>query len=123
MKSENVSKKLELKHRIYVWTLSLVKTIDVLSHSTSNDVIARQLIRSGTSVCANYIEGQAASSRKDFTNYLHIALKSANESNYWLAMLRDLKKIDGKMVEVLLNESQQIANILAASVMTLKNKK
>lgn len=112
----------DLKHRLYIWTLDLIKTIDSIPNQLSNSVIARQILRSGTSVCANYIEGKAASSRKDFINYLHVSLKSANETKYWLAILRDLQRIESKKVDALLNELQQIANILAASILTLKKK-
>jgi four helix bundle protein len=121
MTNEKV-KKDELKYRMYTWTLSLIKIIDTIPHTTTNNIIARQIMRSGTSICANYVEGQAASSRKDFINYLHISLKSANETKYWLAILRDLKKADTKKVENNLSELQEIANILAASLITLKKK-
>ena len=122
MENETVTKTVDLKHRMYVWTLGIVKMVDGLNQMTSNDVIARQIIRSGTSVCANYVEGQAASSKKDFINYLHISLKSANESKYWLALLRDLKKVDVKKIEPLLEELQEISNILPSSLITLKRK-
>ncbi len=105
-----------------MWVLALVKYVDSLPKDRSCDVIANQLLRSGTSVGANYVEAQAASSKKDFTNFTHRALKSANESKYWLALLRDLKKGDAKHIERLLEESQAIANILAKSLMTLKNR-
>ena len=122
MKKEKF-KKDDFKYRIYTWTLNLITTIDTIPHSTTNDVIARQVVRSGTSVCANYVEGQAASSKKDFINYLHISLKSANETKYWLAILRDLKKADAKKVEKTLSELQEIANILGSSLITLKKDK
>jgi four helix bundle protein len=113
----------DFKVRLYSWTLKLIHSVDALPHTISNNAIAQQVIRSGTSVCANYVEGQAASSKKDFTNYLSIALKSANETKYWLAILRDLKRIEGKKVGELLAELEAISNILGASIVTLKRKK
>jgi len=115
--------KKEFKSRIYQFILRLVKFIDTLPKDTSSQTFARQLLRSGSSIGANYIEAQAASSKKDFTNFFHHSLKSANESKFWLAILRDTDKGDKKEVEVLLQELVEIANILASSILTLKNKK
>jgi four helix bundle protein len=121
MKNEKGTTKRDLKHRMYVWTLKLIQIIDDLPQTNSNNVIARQVLRSGTSVCANYVEGQAASSKKDFINYLHIALKSANESKYWLAVLRDLKRIEKEKLTYVVDELEQISKMLGASIIKLKN--
>ncbi|MDD3888139.1 MAG: four helix bundle protein, partial [Patescibacteria group bacterium] len=57
-----------------------------------NDIISKQLLRSGTSILANYVEANSASSKKDFINFFTHSLKSANESKVWLTLLRDLNK-------------------------------
>ena len=75
------------------------------------------------SIGANYVEAQASSSKKDFINFFHYSLKSANESKFWLAILRDSGKGNQKEVEVLLKELIEIANILGSSLLTLKGKK
>lgn len=69
MKNDKEKFKIEFKRRIYNWILRLVKFIDYLPKERSVDIIANQLMRSGTSVGANYIEAQAASSKKDFIFY------------------------------------------------------
>jgi len=115
--------KKEFKARIYKFILRLVKFIDKLPKDTSSQIFARQILRSGTSIGANYIEAQAASSKKDFTNFFHYSLKSANESKFWLAILRDTGKGDSKEAEALLRELTEIANIIGASILTLKNKR
>ena len=115
--------KKEFKSRIYKFILRLVKFIDKLPKDTSSQIFARQILRSGTSIGANYIEAQAASSKKDFTNFFHYSLKSANESKFWLAILRDTGKGDSKEAEALLQELTEIANIIGASILTLKNKR
>jgi four helix bundle protein len=81
------------------------------------------LLRSGTSIIGNYIEGQAASSRRDFINFFNTALKSANESKLWLALLRDSGRIKSDEVAWFLNELNEIANIFASSILTLKGRK
>jgi len=63
-----------------------------------------QLLRSGTSILGNYVEGQAASSKKDFTNYFNTSLKSTNESKLWLALLRDSKRAKADEVTWFLQE-------------------
>ena len=79
--------------------------------------------RSGTSILANYIEANSASSRRDFINFFTHALKSANESKVWLCLLRDTDKGDQKELGWLLKELIEISNIIASSILTLKGKK
>jgi four helix bundle protein len=85
--------------------------------------MGKQLIRSGTSILANYIEANSASSKKDFINFFTHSLKSANESKVWLTLLRDTEKGDAQELEWLLDELIQIANIFASSILKMKGKK
>jgi len=85
--------------------------------------MAKQVLRSGTSMGANYIEAQVASSKKDFANFLHHSLKSANESKFWLALLRDSKKLRQQEANELLIELNELANILGSSLLTVKGKR
>src|SRR3989344_9066322 len=82
--------------------------------------IARQLTRSGTSVTANVSEAKSASSKKDYINFYTHALKSANESKLWISLLRDSGKISQIVAEPLLKETEEIAKILGASIITMK---
>ena len=123
MENDRVKFKMEFKKRLYRWVLRLIRFIDQLPRSSVNDVITKQLLRSGTSILANYIEANSASSKKDFTNFFTHALKSANESKVWLTLLQDLGKGDAGEVVWLLTELIEIANILASSILTLKGKK
>ncbi|PIW75820.1 MAG: four helix bundle protein, partial [Candidatus Portnoybacteria bacterium CG_4_8_14_3_um_filter_40_10] len=79
--------------------------------------------RSGTSILANYIEANSASSKKDFINFFTHSLKSSNESKVWLTILRDLKKGEEKETDWLLNELIEISNVIASSILTLKGKR
>jgi four helix bundle protein len=115
--------KKDFKARIYLFILRLLKFIDTLPKESVCRIIGDQLIRSGTSIGANYVEAQASSSKKDFTNFLHYSLKSCNESKFWLALLRDLRKGDLKEITCLLQELNEIANIFGSSLLTLKGKK
>lgn len=115
--------KFNLRHRSYLFSLDIINFIDNLPKDNSVKIMSNQLLRSATSIGANVTEAQASSSRKDFTNFFHIALKSANETKYWLALLRDSKKAKTEEINKLLNEVTELANILASSLLTLKGKK
>ena len=123
MENDNVKFKNEFKKRLYFWVLKLIRYIDKLPKDSVCSGISKQLLRSGTSILANYIEANSASSRKDFINFFTHSLKSANESKMWLTILRDVNKGDGKEASWLLNELIEIANIIASSILTLKGKK
>lgn len=74
------------------------------------------------SIGANLIEGSAASSRLEYKKYYEIALKSANETKYWLCLLRDSGLGEKERTQALLDEATQLANMLAVGVMKLKRK-
>jgi four helix bundle protein len=75
-----------------------------------------QLIRSATSIGANLVEGKAGSSKKDWKNFYVIALKSANETKYWLCLIRDTLETDTLKIKGLIKEAGEISNIIAAIV-------
>jgi four helix bundle protein len=123
MQSSNEKFKSELKKRVYLWTLSLIKFLKTLPKNYVNEVLGKQLLRSGTSILANFIEAQAASSRKDFTNFINYSLKSANESKVWLCLLKDSLPKDYEAVSgSLLKEAVEISNIFGKVMTTLRNK-
>jgi four helix bundle protein len=70
MQNDKVKFKNEFKKRLYNFTLKLIEFLDKLPSDNVSRRIGDQLLRSGTSIIANYVEGYAASSRKDFTNFL-----------------------------------------------------
>lgn len=85
-------------------------------------IIADQLLRSATSIGPNIIEAKSASSKKDFIRFYEISLKSANETKYWLGLLRDAVKVDKNKVKQFLKEVTEISNMLASSLLTMKKK-
>jgi len=123
MQNDKSKFKNEFKKRLYNFTLKLIEFLDGLPKDNVSVRIGDQLLRSGTSIIGNYIEGQAASSRKDFTNFFNIALKSANESKLWFALLRDSRRTTAKEVDWFLTELNEIANIFASNILTLRGKK
>jgi len=123
MQNDKEKFKTDLKRRIYNWVIKLIKFLDSLPKDNVSQRLADQLFRSGGSVGANYIEAQASSSKKDFINFLHHSLKSANESKFWLAVIRDTNRGNPKEIMWLLNELVELSNILGSSILTLKGRK
>lgn len=124
MKNFNSKFKIDIKKRAYLYALKIIELLDRLAKDDfACEIIAKQLLRSATSIGANIVEAQAASSKKDFTNYLHHSLKSANESKFWLGLLRDSNKVKRESINFLLTETKELANILGKSILTLKGKK
>ncbi|OGD84659.1 hypothetical protein A2696_01550 [Candidatus Curtissbacteria bacterium RIFCSPHIGHO2_01_FULL_41_13] len=119
---DNKTFKVVFKKRLYTFVIYLVKTLDKLPKDSTTKIFVDQLIRSSTSILANYVEAQAASSRKDFTNFIHHSLKSANESKVWISILKDTKRLSEKDANYFLKEVTEIANILGSSIVTLKSK-
>jgi len=123
MQNDKSKFKDEFKRRIYRFALEIIRFIDELPKGNTCKIIGNQLLRSATSIGANIIEASAASSRKEYTNFFNYSLKSANETKFWLALLRDSGKADKDRTNKLLKETNEIANILASSILTLKGKR
>jgi len=122
----NPERKNNAKERAYRFALEIIKLVQTLEKAgVAADVIARQVMRSGTSIGANITEAHYGSSRKDFSNFLRHALKSARETSFWLELLRDSKISIGQrnQIRVLILESDELAKMLSASVLTLKREK
>lgn len=122
MQNFNDKSKTDLKLRAYHFGLDIIKLCDTLPNKRAAWVIADQLIRCGCSVGANLVEAKAASSRLEFKKFNEIALKSANESQFWLCLLRDAGLSEKNSIHQLLTESVELANMLAVGVRKLKSK-
>ena len=83
----------------------------------------KQLLRSGTSVGANINEAVCGNSKADFISKLHISLKEANESLYWLKMFSNASIVDSKTAEELIGIAEEIKAMLIASINTAKSNK
>jgi len=121
--SQNSKLKTELKYRCYSFSIEIIKFLGTLPEKKVYWVISDQLLRSATSIGANIVEAKASSSKRDFIKFYDIALKSANETKYWLGLLRDATNTDKDKVNNLLAEVDEISRMLGSSLLTLKNKK
>ncbi|PIU61001.1 MAG: four helix bundle protein [Armatimonadetes bacterium CG07_land_8_20_14_0_80_40_9] len=123
MQNDKSKFKNEFRERTYRFALDVIEFIDTLPKDQTCRIIGGQLLRSATSIGANIVEAQAASSKRDYTNFFSYALKSANETKFWLGLLGDSGKTQRDKSDKLLKEAKEIANVLATSILTLKGRK
>ena len=112
----------ELDDRLLSFSVRIIHLVGSLPHNIVGRRIGDQLLRSGTSVGANYEEAQGAESHADFTHKMQIALKEMRESNYWLRVLYTARVLAPHLLEELMDESEQLKKILSKSVATAKGK-
>ncbi|MDQ5950694.1 MAG: hypothetical protein QG585_636 [Patescibacteria group bacterium] len=122
MQNLNSKFKVDIKQRTYQFSLSIINLTNELPKTRAAWVITDQVIRSSTSIGANLVEARASSSRLEFKKFYEISLKSANETIYWLNLLRDSRICNDKEIDVLIKEATEISNILGKSVISLKKK-
>jgi len=119
--------KLNLKNsfenKAHEFSLSIIKLTDNFPKKKASWIIADQILRSSTSVGANVAEAKSASSRRDFIKYYEISLKSANETLYWLKLIKDADLASSHEVERLIMNCQELCRIVAANIITLKGKR
>lgn len=114
---------MELKYRSFFFASKLIKFLDTIPQKISIRIIVDQLIRCATSIGANVTEATGSGSRREFTNYFQIALKSANETKYWLALLKEIVPQRAKDIEVFIKETQEISNVIGSSILTLRGRR
>ena len=106
-----------LKSKSFTFSLEIVQFCELLNSQKQYE-ISKQLLRSGTSIGANISEAQFAASRADMINKLKISEKEANETAYWIEILRALQ--DDSILKSLQEKLLEIKKMLAASIKTLK---
>jgi len=113
----------DLQERLLDFAVRTGKVADALPNTRLGRHVAGQLVRCGTSPPPNYAEGCAAESRNDFVHKLSICLKELRESNIWLRFIVKADLLPETRIADLLDESQQLSNIMAASIVTAKRNK
>lgn len=104
------------------FAIRIVKLYKYLLNSKSEYVLSKQLLRSGTSIGANISESTYAQSPADFITKLHIALKEASESEYWIELLADTEYLTEEMKKSLLNDCHELIRLLISSIKTTKKR-
>lgn len=112
--------KQQFKKRCFIFSISILKLVDILRKNSSNWVLLDQLVRSATSIGANIVEGGNSTSKKEFINYFQIALKSASETLYWLALLREMNPQYKVQLESLIQECTELKKIITTVILNTK---
>jgi four helix bundle protein len=108
-----------LKEKSYPFALRIVRLNQYLCDNQEY-VLSKQILRPGKAIGALIREAEFAQSRADFINKLSIALKEANETEYWLLLLKDGEYFTLKMFESLQPEVSELIRLLVSSIKTLK---
>ena len=109
-----------LKQRTKLFALDVVKLVEALPAGKTCDILGRQLLRSGSSVGANYRAACRAKSPADFIFKMGIVEEEADESNFWIELLVEAEKLDGARAASLLKESHEPVAISVASIQAAK---
>jgi four helix bundle protein len=110
----------ELKYRTKQFALKIIKLVEDLPNSKAGNTIGYQLIRSGTSVAANYRAACRARSSADFISKVAVVEEECDESLFWLEMIRDANLIDKNKLEPVIKEADELTAIFTASGKTAK---
>src|SRR5438128_4475478 len=110
----------EMKNRTKKFAVRVIKMTETLPEKRAANIIANQLIRSSTSIGANYRAALRARSQADFISKIGITTEEADESEYWMELLVDCEIIKAERMTELLKEANELVAILTATSKTTK---
>lgn len=117
---EEEIKPYNIKIRCFIFSKDVVGFVSSCKYERVFHSLFDQLVRSATSIGANVVEGSSGSSKKDWIKFLIIALKSANETKYWLCLIRDTMNVSLDDINKLIIEAEEISKILASIILKSK---
>lgn len=120
---EEADRPYNIRHRCFFFSKEVIRFVKDCKYDRIYYSIFDQLVRSATSIGANVVEGKAGSSKRDWKNFYVIALKSANESKYWLCLIRGTMPADKIKIETLLKEANEISKIIASIIVNAETKR
>lgn len=103
----------DLEERTAKFGENVIHFVSILSKNEVNKILINQIVRSATSVGANYMEANQASSKKDFKNKISICRKEANETKYWMRMILSANKDKINECKLLWNEAHELLLIFS----------
>jgi four helix bundle protein len=112
-----------LREKSYQFAVRIVRLVQFLQQKKKEFVLSKQIVRSGTAISAMIREAEFAQSDADFVHKFSISLKEANETDYWLSLLKDTDYIDLKMYESLYQDCNELISMLVSTIKILKGKK
>ena len=115
------NKKRDLKERTKSFALRIIMMYSALPKTTVAQVLGKQVLRSGTSVGANYREANRARSKIEFVAKMGDCLKELDETAYWLELLLESGVVTSKQLSSLMNETDQLTAIFVSIINKAKN--
>ena len=112
-----------LRDKSYIFAIRIVKLSQYLHTDKKEYVLSKQILKSGTSIGTLIREAEFGQSKADFINKMSISLKEANETEYWLCLLKDTEYIDSPIFESLQSDCKELIAMLVASIKTSKSEK
>lgn len=112
----------QLRNRIKQFALRIIHLASRLPRTRVGDVMGRQILRSGTSIGANYCEAMHASSKRQFVSMVEIAAREAGETLYWLELLVESKTVKPSLSTALIQECHELTAILLATARSAKRR-
>lgn len=113
----------ELMSRTKSFALEVIQIVEGLPANSANNVIVYQLVKSSTSIGANYREALRAESKADFIHKIGIVEKEASESEWWLELLQERRHIDPVKVDAALGECRELLKIFCTTGRTAKRRR
>jgi four helix bundle protein len=110
----------QLRKRMKQFALRVITLVSRLPRNRIGDVMGRQILRSGTSIGANYSEAMRASSKRHFISIVEIAAREAGETLYWLELLAESNTVKPSLLSALIQECNELTAILTATGRTAK---
>ena len=110
-----------IRDKSYAFAIRIVNAYKFLTETKKEFVLSKQLLRSGTAVGALVAEAIHAQSGPDFLNKMNVALKEANETKYWLALLKDTDYIEEIQYESISNDCKELVALLVSIVKSMKD--
>lgn len=117
-----IDKKEEMEKRLKEFGFGIIKLVRIIPKNDENRILGRQIIRSSTSIGANYAEAVYGQTRQEFLHCLSICRKETNETLYWLEMILYANPAYKKHVDLLLEENNQLLRIFISSIKTIRSK-
>ena len=117
-----VTKPFNIRHRCFNFSKEIILLIQKTKYDRIYFPLFDQLLRSATSIGANMVEGGSGSTNKDFINFMHISLKSANETKYWLCLIKESIELNFNKTSELINEANELSKIIASIILNAKSK-
>ena len=111
-----------IQEKSLAFAIRIVKLYKLLAENKKEYVLSKQLLRSGTAIGALTREGEHAQSKADFLNKMNIALKEANETLYWLILLKETEYLSQLEFQSIYIDAEELLKILASIVKTTKAK-